>query len=118
MRTIKFTDDYTFNPVGDAHSRISKQAGEVYDCSDWVADWLVSRGVAQYHDMRPQETKPSGPSENKGLDIDFEDLPASNLLKNAGYDTLEKVEQATGDELLEINGIGPATLDDINGFFT
>lgn len=117
MRTVKFDEDFTFNVTGGANGRLSKEAGDVYSCNDTLADRLVNEWeVASYHDMRPQETKPARPTEQK-TKIDFADLPKHEALTSAGYDTLKKVASASDEELRAVNGIGPATLDDIRGFF-
>lgn len=42
-----------------------------------------------------------------------EDYPGYDELKEAGYDSVESVDQASDDDLLSVDGIGPATLKKI-----
>lgn len=42
-----------------------------------------------------------------------EDFPAKELLEEAGYDSIEKISEATAKDLTEIKGIGKATAEDI-----
>lgn len=50
---------------------------------------------------------------DKDGDLSFDDLPEAELLKEAGFDTLEKVSGASDKELTDVNGIGAATLKKI-----
>lgn len=45
-----------------------------------------------------------------------ETFPGGALLIPAGYTTRLKVEQASDDELLAVEGVGPATLEKIRGW--
>lgn len=49
--------------------------------------------------------------------VSFEDLPYNEILVDAGYDTLKKVQTLSKDELTEIDGIGDKTANKIIAFF-
>ncbi len=62
-------------------------------------------------DSEPEEETPQ-PKPNKHLNLeDISGIGEKNieLLKEAGFETVEKVATATSEELCEIKGIGPAT---------
>jgi hypothetical protein len=45
-----------------------------------------------------------------------EDFPARDKLIEGGFDTLEKVQDASDEELLEIKGVGEATVTSIRAY--
>lgn len=42
-----------------------------------------------------------------------DDFPARDLLVDAGYEYVEAIEGMSDEDLLDVHGIGPATLEDI-----
>lgn len=106
MRTVKFTEDFTFNTHGGKGGRVSKKAGETGRYDDWLADQLVNFWEkAEYHDMQPQQTKPSQPTQQKTYDM--EHLGGGwYALKDENGDIIDKV-QGKGEayqKLNELNG--------------
>lgn len=51
-------------------------------------------------------------SEDEPADV-WDEIPRAEKLRAAGYDTLAVLAQATDEELRAVDGIGPATVDDI-----
>lgn len=45
-----------------------------------------------------------------------EDFPGHAQLVEAGYTTMHKVETASDEDLLAVEGVGPATLEKIRGY--
>jgi len=45
--------------------------------------------------------------------LKFEDIPGADDLSKAGLDTVEKVKEATDEELLAVSGIGKSSLKKI-----
>lgn len=111
MGKVLMTEDFTFNMTGAESGRIEKEAGEVFEGADWMCEKLVNHWeVARWHETGPKQTK------SPTIKVEFKDLPKSEILQDY-YDSLGDVAGATDKELLDITGIGPATLEDIRGFF-
>lgn len=94
MRQVKFLQDWKFNVTGGQNGKRTVKAGHVGSYSDDIAEMLVhteheGKTVAQYHDMRPQETK---------------------VEQNSVYQLVEKgagwyaIVDADGDEVDKIRG--------------
>lgn len=62
--------------------------------------------------VEPQETGAKG----KVSDDLPDDFPGFESLVEAGYETLTSVKDASDEDLLEVTGIGKATLDKIRGY--
>lgn len=50
-------------------------------------------------------------AESEGGEIAFEDLPRSDKLAEAGYETVEDVLEADPQDLLEVDGFGEGSLE-------
>jgi len=107
MRQVKFTEDFEYNTDGSAHGKQSNEAGDVIQCGDDLAQKLVNVWqVAQYHDVRPSETKPMRPQEHK----------ATYTLNEKGAGWYELIDE-DGDVVDKIRGEENAQskLDELNG---
>ena len=84
-----------------------REEGEVLSVYPWQARRLRDAEQAEAADQSSDE------SEDEMSEAYGEDLALT--LKGAGYESVEAVEAADGDELLAVNGIGRATLRKIRG---
>lgn len=86
-----------------------------------TAEEAEAEGLARHVDVREEEKAPEGdapeqdaPTDKASPDaadaaVQFEDIPSHDDLKAAGVETIEAVGALSEDELLDIDGIGPAT---------
>ncbi len=56
------------------------------------------------------------PDEDENKNTLPEDLPARDVLFEAGYDTIEKIKKA-GESLIDVKGIGKGTLKQLEAWF-
>lgn len=93
--------------LGEDHERVQELEG--------------LKGIRMPTDVRAMEEKKimadvlEGVAANKSGAYSSEPLDENlvQLLADAGYDTLEKIRNASDEELLEIDGIGPKSLEKI-----
>lgn len=64
-------------------------------------------------DDEVEETEETEDTGTEGATEIPEDFPKREVLIENGYDTMEKIRNATSEDLLEIEGIGEATLNTI-----
>lgn len=82
-----------------------EQQGEAVEEPD-TAEPLPVTDPTEEQTTPPEEPTPEPPpSDETPLPEDF---PNRDLFADAGYDTVEAIDEATIDELTGINGVGPA----------
>ena len=87
---------------------ITRDQTFTFDGVNYRAGRPIPKDVARKHGLIEAETSP-GP-EGNSLPTDF---PAREQLTSAGFDTVGAVAAAADEDLLEVDGIGPARLKDI-----
>lgn len=102
---------------------------------DSLLDWLLERGEIpevgyeeagepqEAQNVREESTSEARVSDAEAVELDgapAPEFPAMDVsesvqgrLVDAGYDSTEAIQAASDDELLEIDGVGPATLQKI-----
>ena len=58
-----------------------------------------------------QPQQPADPPKTEVFTVDGIDTDTMEALREAGFDSAEKIKAASDDELLAVKGIGPATLE-------
>lgn len=94
----------------NAHKDIgSSGPGHIYNVM------CVKAGIKIEGDSKSETMK-----EVKGLTELAEEIGEARVddLKEAGFDAIEKIVDATDEDLLAVDGIGEVTLDKINNFFS
>ena len=118
MTKVEMVTNHSLTVRGN---RQTWMAGYAYTCEDDVARELIGLGVARVvgNTPAPKATPKPEPVSDvisvtpKGLP---EDLPYRDALSEAGFETLDAINDATDDDIIAVNGIGYKALEKIRAY--
>lgn len=115
MARIEMLTNHTVSVRGKLQTWV---AGYIYGCEDATALELTSLGVARAVETVSQPTpapvsEPMPEPTPGGLP---DDLPYRDALLEAGFKTLDALNNATDDDITAVNGIGYKALEKIRAY--
>lgn len=91
---------------------ITRDQTYTFGGTNYRAGRPIPEEVARKHGLIG-EGRPSQEEGAAGESLSFDELPRSEALRAAGYESVEAVAAASDEALLGVDGIGPTTLEEI-----